>query len=84
MLYAHLLGMRRIGDQEDTHVPTEQLPMYAAVLRAWRRIAREEQGGRTWGAYQHYGNPYLRFFDPRGIQRTGTVSKNDRVPGADR
>jgi len=19
-------------------------------------------GARTWGAYQHYGNPYFRFF----------------------
>lgn len=27
-------------------------------------IADTRYGVKTWGAYQHYGNQYLEFFDP--------------------
>ena len=36
--------------------------MHAAMREARRAIATDLSGSRTWGAYQHYGNPYLRFF----------------------
>jgi pimeloyl-ACP methyl ester carboxylesterase len=36
--------------------------MHAAMREARRAIATDLGGSRTWGAYQHYGNPYFRFF----------------------
>jgi hypothetical protein len=38
--------------------------MYAAMRDARQTIAAPPYDFRTWGAYQHYGNPYFRFFDP--------------------
>jgi pimeloyl-ACP methyl ester carboxylesterase len=46
-LYRNLLGDR---------VPVS--PMYEALRRARQRIVDTH----TWGAYQHYGNPYFRLF----------------------
>jgi CHAT domain-containing protein len=37
-------------------------PMHVAMREARRRIYATNYGLRTWGAYQHYGNPYFRFF----------------------
>lgn len=40
-------------------------PMHAAMREA-RLAARAVPGGlSSWGAYQHYGNPYFRLFEPR-------------------
>ena len=36
------------------------LPMHLAMLRARLAVARSASGRGTWGAYQHYGNPYFR------------------------
>jgi hypothetical protein len=47
--------------------PTAPLPMHQAMMRARRTIAVPPSDTRTWGAYQHYGNPYFRFFDPAGM-----------------
>jgi CHAT domain len=41
----------------------EVMPMHQAMRRARLAIGRTFGGGRTWGAYQHYGNPNYRFFD---------------------
>ncbi len=38
-------------------------PMYRAMQEARKAIFKPEDA-RTWGAYQHYGNPYFRFFHP--------------------
>jgi pimeloyl-ACP methyl ester carboxylesterase len=38
-------------------------PMHEAMRRARQKIAGDITGAGTWGAYQHYGNPYYRFFD---------------------
>ncbi len=43
--------------------------MHAAMRQARLAIAALPNGARTWGAYQHYGNPYLRFFDPDRMSR---------------
>ena len=53
-LYSGLLGLIKVGEPE---------PMHLAMREARVEIATRA-GGRTWGAYQHYGNPYFRFFDP--------------------
>ncbi len=52
-LYSGLLGLIKVGEPE---------PMHVAMREARVEIATRA-GGRTWGAYQHYGNPYFRFFD---------------------
>jgi pimeloyl-ACP methyl ester carboxylesterase len=44
--------------------------MHAAMREARRAIAASAGGERTWGAYQHYGNPYFRFFNPQGPTRS--------------
>jgi hypothetical protein len=46
--------------------------MHAAMRKARIAIANTANGVQTWGAYQHYGNPYLRFFDWETLRR-----KND-------
>jgi hypothetical protein len=38
--------------------------MHEAMRMARSGIADTPNGIRTWGAYQHYGNPYFRFFYP--------------------
>lgn len=40
------------------------LPMHLAMKDARLALSGKEYGIRTWGAYQHYGNPYFRFFEP--------------------
>ena len=52
-LYSGLLGLIEVGKPE---------PMHAAMREARLKIATEPGGNRTWGAYQHYGNPYFRLF----------------------
>ena len=37
-------------------------PMYQAMRNARQAIANSSGDHRTWGAYQHYGNPYFRLF----------------------
>ncbi len=64
-LYAGLLGLpvepRSSVDTQDALRPRV---MYAAMRDARRQIALTNRGARTWGSYQHYGNPYFRFFVP--------------------
>jgi hypothetical protein len=58
--------------------------MYRAMPEARLAIARSYNGGRTWGAYQHYGSPNFRFFDheqwpPEAVPRQpGTAAKDDK------
>lgn len=54
-LYSNLLGLR--GTTLVTPVP-----MHQAMQRARLTIAATPNGRSTWGAYQHYGNPYFRLF----------------------
>ncbi|MGH9630566.1 MAG: CHAT domain-containing protein, partial [Bryobacteraceae bacterium] len=37
------------------------LPAYRAMQEARRAVQKSGAGAQTWGAYQHYGNPNLRF-----------------------
>ena len=68
-LYSNLLGLRRIDDRENRYDDTDPRPMYAAMREARHAIAEFPGGTRTWGAYQHYGSPYFRFFDPETMER---------------
>jgi pimeloyl-ACP methyl ester carboxylesterase len=51
-LYTGLLGLEGL----------EVEPMHVAMRKARNAIYELKYGVRTWGAYQHYGNPYFRLF----------------------
>jgi CHAT domain len=51
-LYTGLLGLEGL----------EVEPMHVAMRKARKAIYELPYGVRTWGAYQHYGNPYFRLF----------------------
>jgi pimeloyl-ACP methyl ester carboxylesterase len=55
-LYGRLLGI----DGAAARAPDV---MHAAMREAREAIAEKPEGVRTWGAYQHYGSPYFRFFE---------------------
>lgn len=68
-LYQGLLGLR-FNDGQSAGL-AERIafePMYRAMLEARLAIAQalDGTGARTWGAYQHYGDPHFRFFHGRG------------------
>ncbi len=46
--------------------------MRVAMRSARLSILETPSGAQTWGAYQHYGNPYLRFFDPASMAQPPT------------
>jgi pimeloyl-ACP methyl ester carboxylesterase len=60
-LYGGLLGLR-LENGEPVRAP--MLPMHKAMMEARRSIANPSSGTRTWAAYQHYGSPFLRLFEP--------------------
>lgn len=67
--YAQLLGLAIDGNAGPDNMSNlnaftagEPAVMYQAMRQARRAIARAHFDQRTWGAYQHYGNPYYRFF----------------------
>ena len=43
-------------------------PIHRALQQA-RLVAGSQSDARSWGAYQHYGNPFFRFFDPTTPRR---------------
>lgn len=68
-LYANLLGLYRADARESRYEPTDPHPMHAAMRSARLAVAESLGGTRTWGAYQHYGSPYFRFFDAAAMRR---------------
>jgi pimeloyl-ACP methyl ester carboxylesterase len=79
-LYSGLLGIN-LEDPGASSADSEPgaLPMHAAMKRARLGIARTTNGRTTWGAYQHYGNPYFRFFYPASDR--GRAGRGIRTPG---
>jgi pimeloyl-ACP methyl ester carboxylesterase len=51
------------------------LAMCKAMQEARIAIAEPPHDIRTWGAYQHYGNPYFRLFDPTFLRRKRFIEK---------
>lgn len=72
-LYAGLLGISipAPGGQYGQQSP---LRMHVAMREARRAIAILPYGASTWGAYQHYGNPYLQFFDTESLEGKSPTS----------
>ena len=65
-VYASLLGVP-FGN-EDADLPA---PMHVAMTRARHAIVDTGEGALTWGAYQHYGNPYFQLFDATTMRAAG-------------
>jgi hypothetical protein len=61
-LYGGMLGLQ--PGREGQYKQGPMLPMHRAMQTARRAIATTSAGTRTWGAYQHYGNPFFRLFEP--------------------
>ena len=61
--YSSLLGISKSDDEEGRYERKDPEPMYVAMREARGQVAGSSYGARTWGAYQHYGNPYFRLFD---------------------
>jgi hypothetical protein len=62
-LYSRLLGLDIEPDVPGEVSAATPLYLFEAMRDARRSIAARDYGVRTWGAYQHYGNPYFRFFE---------------------
>jgi hypothetical protein len=68
-LYASLIGV----PLEGSDFPDWPLPMHTAMTRARQAIVESGDGALTWGAYQHYGNPYFQLFDAESMQAAGST-----------
>lgn len=82
-LYAGLLGINAVtsgGQGPDRYKQETPLKMHAAMHNARRAVANLPNGigTRTWGAYQHYGNPYLQFFDTESLGGKGQASSKTK------
>jgi pimeloyl-ACP methyl ester carboxylesterase len=70
-LYASLIGLSIGPDGQLDGIDPKNggrltpSPMHLAMLRARLAIANTSNGRGTWGAYQHYGNPYYRILPTR-------------------
>jgi hypothetical protein len=71
-LYSRLLGVKK---EKGNYVRGTPEPMHSAMRWARLEIARRDYGVRTWGAYQHYGNPRLRFFDKATLEQSPEAKK---------
>jgi CHAT domain-containing protein len=71
-LYSELLGLQ----------PARTFAyMHEAMREARRSIAGDAGGAGTWGAYQHYGNPYFSFFrNPATVSVTPNPQPRRRKP----
>jgi hypothetical protein len=77
-LYSGLLGLSKAPAQvKPPKSGTQALPyqrgpfesMHEAMREARLLIGANGYGGLTWGAYQHYGNPFFRLFDATTMER---------------
>ena len=68
-LYAALLGLPRAGFQGNRFEPSGPQPMHLAMRDARLSMANPPLGAGTWGAYQHYGDPYFRLFETATVRR---------------
>jgi len=81
-LYSGLLGINL--DETSIHARAESpqrdvLPMHAAMREARLAIAKTSNGQTTWGAYQHYGNPYFQLFYAAGAGPTRVAARRARA-----
>jgi hypothetical protein len=70
-LYSRLLGMDDQGGSAGS--------LWEAMQAARITLAKSGSGRTTWGAYQHYGNPYFRLV-PTDAQRQELATTDTTVP----
>jgi CHAT domain/Lecithin:cholesterol acyltransferase len=68
-LYAALLGLPRVDYLGNRYEPSGPQPMHVAMRDARLSVANPPLGAGTWGAYQHYGDPYFRLFETATVRR---------------
>jgi hypothetical protein len=94
-LYAALLGMRDFApmppsrESSDRAGPLpsveacperpEPMVMYEAMRYARLAIANAPTAARTWGAYQHYGDPLFRLLDADALSQRASPKAPDDV-----
>ena len=61
----------------------EPMVMYEAMRYARLAIADAPTAARTWGAYQHYGDPFFRLLDAEALSETGTSADGGDVANRD-
>ncbi|MGD9711865.1 MAG: CHAT domain-containing protein, partial [Thermomicrobiales bacterium] len=81
-LYLGLLGLKE--EDGNFRFDGEPQPMHIAMQRARIDLAQRASGARTWGAYQHYGNPLYRFFSVSRDRATSGVAERADDTGARR
>jgi pimeloyl-ACP methyl ester carboxylesterase len=67
-LYAALLGLGLDLPQQPPAPAAREPQVMHEAMRDARAAIAEGYGGCTWGAYQHYGSPHFRFFDPASLR----------------
>ncbi len=77
-LYSNLLGVQKATASQPADGPVS---MHEAMKRARLTIAATPNGRSTWGAYQHYGNPYFRLFYETKEKTTTDQQKTKRKAG---
>jgi hypothetical protein len=80
-LYRQLLGLSPTSEERASRYrAVDPEPMHLAMQRARQRVAEPPfAGSRTWGSYQHYGNPYFRLFQPSMLAgRRGAATGRSR------
>ncbi|HVF49459.1 MAG TPA: CHAT domain-containing protein [Pyrinomonadaceae bacterium] len=73
-LYSGLLGIRSTDmGGSASEAPDGAKTMHNAMRDARLEIARTSNGRATWGAYQHYGNPFFQFFYTKKQDRQSEI-----------
>ncbi|HEX2833231.1 MAG TPA: CHAT domain-containing protein [Thermoanaerobaculia bacterium] len=87
-VYGKLLGMTRIvnpsardEDPYEYKLDVATLPLWMAMQEGRIALGRNPNAGRlTWGAYQHYGNPYYRLIT-RDARSPSATTRTTAEPG---
>ena len=82
--YADLLGLSFAPPQGNPALRIESRnytagqaqPIYKAMRNARRAIANLPYDRHSWGAYQHYGNPYARLFQNQPDNESVTTARS--------
>jgi pimeloyl-ACP methyl ester carboxylesterase len=67
-VYSMMLGLSW-NQQQNHYEPQPPAPMHVAMREARKAISENDSyDARTWGAYQHYGNPFMQLFDAASLR----------------
>jgi hypothetical protein len=71
-VYSGMLGLKQSNDRfVEISDRSRFEPMHVAMREARALLASQRDYGiKTWGAYQHYGNPFFRLFQAGSVSET--------------